>query len=169
MHVSIIIRFVCPAMFHGSESGNKCSCDSRYEEIVDSIRLRAAHLGLAVRPAEPCCETGTQEEPQSASPAAESPGIGEKSQSFTSTETLFLRVNQGQQGVLQLHKAPESCHNLARSYPVAFNICGPADRGRQQEAGWISIARSRGGGLGIAEAGRCISQLLHEIAPGLQF
>ena len=63
-------------------------------------------MGIAVRPATTCRDVGTQDDAEMADSPGDSPGrVGERAARYTSTETLFLRVTQGQQGVLQLHKA----------------------------------------------------------------
>ena len=76
-----------------------------FQEILDGIRVRAAHLGISVRPAESSGDVGTHAEAEALDDAGSSTEHAEsKGPGYTSTTTLFLRVTQGKQGVLQVHQ-----------------------------------------------------------------
>ena len=79
------------------------------QDILDSVRLRAAHMGVPVRPTY-LFEEDAQEVPRAdlecqGEQAEAAERNGERCRRYTETETLFLRIVQGRQGVLQLHKA----------------------------------------------------------------
>ena len=78
------------------------------QDILDSVRLRAAHMGVPVRPALPPDENHEEERADAECEGEQAEAAernGERCRRYSETETLFLRVVQGRQGVLQLHKA----------------------------------------------------------------
>ena len=78
------------------------------QENLNCVRLRAAHLGVALRP--PCtlpseCTAGEQDSQGDSLDASSSVKVGERCPTYTPTDVWFLRVLQGKQGVLQIHEA----------------------------------------------------------------
>ena len=76
------------------------------QEILDSVRLRAAHVGVPLRPAVVLISDNDSTEQESLGDVPDRGlRVGERRQTYSETETLFLRVVHGKQGVLQIHKA----------------------------------------------------------------
>ena len=71
---------------------------------LDAVRLRAARAGVPLRPRSVETVAVATEEVEEEQDGADAE-VGKKAVAYTPTQTLFIRVTQGQQGVLQIHQA----------------------------------------------------------------
>ena len=83
----------------------------KMQENLDSVRLRAAHLGVALRPSCTLAHertTGEQDSQGDEQDASSGSKVGDRCPTYTPTNTWFLRVLERKQGVLQIHEAGSS-------------------------------------------------------------
>ena len=72
--------------------------------MLDAVRLRAAHVGVPLRPRQ-CWPPDAMENEENMQDEEIEDDVGRKAICYTPTRTLFIRVTQGKQGVLQIHQA----------------------------------------------------------------
>ena len=71
---------------------------------MDAVRLRAASAGVPIRPRQEWPSDPGNNVEEAEAPDQED-NIGTKAVGYSQTKTLFIRVTQGKQGVLQIHQA----------------------------------------------------------------